>query len=69
VFVSFLVRAVLAFAFVGRSSNSMVSFHGRVALGARRSIAGGMHHVNEIPPDPRTLLRPDQLEEKAQMVS
>jgi hypothetical protein len=48
--------------------HKMVSFHGRATLSAGRVVAGGMHHINEKPPDPRTLLSGDKLEEKSQMV-
>ena len=48
---------------------AMVSLHGKVSLrAARRGIAGTLHSVSEVPPDPNNFLNPEQLEEKAQMV-
>ena len=51
-----------------QSYRRMVSFHGRVSLHAKRRIGGGLHHVDERPPDPRSLLSEEKLEEKAEMV-
>ena len=48
----------------------MVSFHGhtRVTFAARRTMGGGIHHVSERPPDPKTLLDAAALEERVQTV-
>lgn len=55
---------------ISSAFNPMVSFHGhtRVALAARRTMGGGIHHVSERPPDPKTLLDAAALEERVQTV-
>jgi hypothetical protein len=63
-----LALSLARFSTALQGRRKMVSFHGRVTLSARRVIGGGMHHTNEKPPDPRTLLSGDKLEEKSQMV-
>lgn len=50
--------------FVANRSSKMVNLYGRVRVSAKRSI-GGLHHAGERPADPKTLLKRDQLEEKA----
>jgi hypothetical protein len=49
----------------------MVSFHGhtRVTFAARRTMGGGIHHVSERPPDPKSLLDAATLEERVHTVS